>query len=1006
MKPQETPRPAGSVRNAVLLLISSKSSRQYLLSLWAACSLASVHAQTAPAAVPDVPAASAKDKEDDILVLSPFQVEADSEQGYLATQTLSGTRLKTELRDVGASMTIFTESLMNDLAATTVNDVLAFAPNTDPFVNRTSTAEPSGNDHLNNGTIYVTRGGSTNIVGQNFFSNGVPPDTYNSEAFTFTRGPNAILFGLGNPAGAFVSSTKRARPKNAYGIDFRTDSNGSFRTSVDLNQVLIKNRLFFRYAGLYEESQGFRDPSDGLQRRHFFTVTYTPFSKTSIRVNYERGRHEVMAIRPWPVYDGITPWIAAGSPLLNNVGAVLPAGIVRTGYTGNILVSTEWSSSGSFVPTMNWRNQGRTIDPVYPDYPVAGGVLTLMDSSLFPMEANVIGAGSSRKQNFTNASIFVEQQIGRNLFIEAAINKTTTDLRALNSVIGNFNILRVDVNRQLPNGQSNPNVGKYYIESYSTLINAPGESLSRRVMLSYELDLSRKKGWLGDVLGKHRLAAFYEDNTTDSSNSNNGAFNVTPLSGFVSTITNVANRVNFRYYLDPATGIVSAGRDTSFLPQVYAGTPIPNTTDASGVTLAYVQNVGGVTQVTELETQAVALQSQFWQGRLVLTNGWRQDKRAIYRAQATDFLPWQDERLIYPDPASFDAKRDFPNSRQDGRGQTFTRGAVFHVLPWLSLSYNHSNNFQPSTSRNVYGDLLPNPEGDGSDYGIRFGFLGNRIVGEVSYYENFTRNRADETIRGGVSGNFKATIDQIWENIALAENKSEYQSFPYSDRAVGWADALTTKSDGYEFSITTNLTPAWRFTINGSKRSDGETAERAPYIKAYLAQWIPAWKANPQWYNVTGVATRVADLERFLQNLEALANFSDDAFAPRWALNLVTSYSFKQRVLKGFSLGGSMNMRGSTIAGFAEDAGLVIDPTHPYYVRGYTTIGTWLTYQRKLFKNKVSWRVQLNVRNLLDESTVSPLRIVDKRDGTHEGAVATVRLSEPRTYVLTSSFKF
>lgn len=42
----------------------------------------------------------------DAVVLSPFQ---GTEQGYLATQTLSGTRLKTDLKDIGSALTVFTE---------------------------------------------------------------------------------------------------------------------------------------------------------------------------------------------------------------------------------------------------------------------------------------------------------------------------------------------------------------------------------------------------------------------------------------------------------------------------------------------------------------------------------------------------------------------------------------------------------------------------------------------------------------------------------------------------------------------------------------------------------------------------------------------------------------------------------------------------------------------------------------------------------------------------------
>ena len=983
------------------------------LTLGYACLAASSFAQTKPNPVP-----SGASKVDEPVELSPFVVQSGSEQGYLATQTLNGTRFNTPLRDVAASMTIFTEEMMNDLAASSINDVLAFAPNTDSFANRTDSADNSGNDFLNNAVQYITRGGTTNIVGQDFFPNGVPPDNYDTEAFTFTRGPNAILFGLGNPAGAFVSSSKRAKTKDAYGVEYRTDSNGSVRTSVDVNRVVIKNRLALRYAGLYEESEGFRKPSDGFQRRTFLTATYTPFEKSSIRINYEKGRHEAMAIRPWPVYDGISAWIAAGKPLLNNVGAALPTGITRSGYTANLMVSTQYSPAGTILPTVNYLNQGRTIDLAYPNFPNEGNNVSLNNPSLFPVNANTIGAGSSRKQDFTNYSLFIDQQVGRNLFIEAAINKSTTNLVALNSFVGNYNILRVDVNKQLPNGQPNPNVGMYYVETLSSgLIHAPGRSVSERVMVSYDLDLSRKGGWWGNLLGRHRMAAFYEYDDSTAYNSNNGAFNVTPLAGFPADITNTQNRPSFRFYLDPSKGIVSGGVDTSHLPAVYANSPLPTSKDASGLTLAYLQTAGGIAQLTDLWTRAIALQSQFLQGRLVLTNGLRQDQRALYRAQTTDFLPFRDARLIYPDPTLFDAKRDFLKSRQDSAGQTFTHGAVFHALSWLSLTFNKSTNFQPSSNRNVSGDLLPNPTGDGRDYGLRFNFLDDRIVADVTYYENFRKNQPDNTISTASSaGNFKGSIDPLWQTIGAAENKPEYLSFPYSDSSSTWQDALTTKAQGYEASVTTNLSPSWQFTVNGSKRSKGETIERAPFLKAYLAHWIPIWKSNAQWMsysgppgssNVTTVANRVASLETNLKNLNALASVPDDAFSAAWSTNLVTNYSFaREGWLRGFSIGGSMNMRGRSIAGFAEDASNVIIPTKPYYVGGYKTVGTWLTYQRKLFSNKVAWRLQLNVRNLFDEHDIAPLHIVDKRNGTGQGSVESVVLSAPRTYVLTSSFKF
>jgi hypothetical protein len=50
-------------------------------------------------------AATTSAASDEAVVLSPFQVDASSDKGYMATQTLSGTRLKTDLRDIGSALT-------------------------------------------------------------------------------------------------------------------------------------------------------------------------------------------------------------------------------------------------------------------------------------------------------------------------------------------------------------------------------------------------------------------------------------------------------------------------------------------------------------------------------------------------------------------------------------------------------------------------------------------------------------------------------------------------------------------------------------------------------------------------------------------------------------------------------------------------------------------------------------------------------------------------------------
>jgi len=966
-------------------------------------------ASTAAEAQTSTPAAK-----DEAIMLSPFQVDATADKGYLATQTLNGTRLKTDLRDLGAAMTIFTEEMMNDLAANSISDIVAFAPNTDPFVNRLTDAVGNGNDFLNVPVQYVTRGGTTAVVGQNFFGNNIPPDRFNAEAFTFTRGPNAILFGLGNPAGAFTSSSKRAKFRQATEVEVRTDSDESLRLTVDHNQVVIPRVLALRYAGLWEKARSFRDPSENFQRRHYLTLTLTPTRLTTLRVNYERGQLNTMAIRPWPVYDGLSSWVAAGSPLKATLGASgLPAG-TQNAYGTAQLVSTQYSPAGTSVPTMNWLNMARSAIPNYPTYPTVSGKRSLNDPSLFPVEANVIGFGSFRLTNFQVLSAFLEQQITRDLFLEVAVNRTRNNTLAANAFIGDFDRIFADVNQLLPNGQPNPNVGRYYAESYSTQITAPSESMSKRAMLSYELDLTRRAGWTR-WLGRHRSAAFFESANSWGWSSNLPTINVTPTAGFPASIVSNTNRVNFRYYLDPAAGVVSAGRDNTVgLARIYAGDPLPPA-DPSGVTVAYVAQNGGTASDTYLNTRALALQSQFLKGRLVITNGWREDAQAVYRAAPADYTPWQDARGVFPDPTRFGTKRTFPASRRDRSGRTYTRGAVLHALPWLSLTFNQSNNFQANDStRNVFGNLLPNPEGEGRDYGLKFAFFQQRLVAEVSYYENFGRNRIDSGIDTGVAGPFRGDINSVWTAIATAENKPEYNEFPYAAGFNTWSDSTTGRSTGYEFSVTANPTARWRLTFNGSRRAAGETVDRGGFIRQYLNQNLPIWRANPAWLAlpIAGspaetVGSRVTRLENSLRNLDAIQGLPDDVYAPRWSFNLLTNYSFSpESRLRGFAVGANTNLRGPTVIGYAENAANTLIPTQPYYAKDFQTVGGHLSYSRKLFRNRIDWRLQLNVRNVFDQNRVFPLRTVDARDGTNRGVVATWRLNEPRTYVLTSVFKF
>jgi outer membrane receptor protein involved in Fe transport len=51
---------------------------------------------------------------DEVLTLSPFVVSSSQDTGYAATETLAGTRLRTNLRDVASALSVMTPEMLRE----------------------------------------------------------------------------------------------------------------------------------------------------------------------------------------------------------------------------------------------------------------------------------------------------------------------------------------------------------------------------------------------------------------------------------------------------------------------------------------------------------------------------------------------------------------------------------------------------------------------------------------------------------------------------------------------------------------------------------------------------------------------------------------------------------------------------------------------------------------------------------------------------------------------------
>ncbi len=261
--------------------------------------------------------------DENVVELSPFEVTGDNDVGYQATSTLAGTRLRTDLRDIGSSISIVNEEFLRDTGSQNLEDVLIFTPNTEVgglggnhSGSKGSSPIPEQQRDDPSGGLTRVRGLAAADLTRDYFLTNVPFDTFNTDRIEVQRGANSALYGLGSPGGIVNASTIKADFLGNRGrVRFETDQYGTVRYSMRYNQMIGDN-VAVRIAGLsedkgYEQKQAFMEDD-----RLFLAVTAKlPFGLTA-RASAEVSERDSSNPDYVPPNDGITPWINLGKPVV------------------------------------------------------------------------------------------------------------------------------------------------------------------------------------------------------------------------------------------------------------------------------------------------------------------------------------------------------------------------------------------------------------------------------------------------------------------------------------------------------------------------------------------------------------------------------------------------------------------------------------------------------------------------------------------------------------------
>lgn len=308
----------------------------------------------------------------DTIVLSPFVVDATDDEGYLATNTLAGTRIKTSLRDVGTALTVITSQFLQDTGAKNNQDLLKYTVGTEVAgVNGNFAGTGYGGGVVDTGSL-LRPDTSTRVRGlgaaantRDFFVTEIPWDGYNVDRVDLQRGANSILFGLGKPAGIVNVTTNLASFKNSNKVELTLSKYNTQREQLNINRVLLKNELAVRFDFMNENRHWQQKPTFQDDRRYFGALRYAPQflakngMRTELRMNYEHGKINANRPHTLPPGDRITPWFNPSQlnklvvdsegawNTLNSTSVTLPVGYPNRDYYLKYYIGQAQTSSGA-----------------------------------------------------------------------------------------------------------------------------------------------------------------------------------------------------------------------------------------------------------------------------------------------------------------------------------------------------------------------------------------------------------------------------------------------------------------------------------------------------------------------------------------------------------------------------------------------------------------------------------------------------------------------------------
>jgi outer membrane receptor protein involved in Fe transport len=1059
-------------------------------------SLTIAFSQTAPTPAARAATSAGARPVDETIVLNPFTVDAQRDVGFVAASALAGGRLATDLKDTPVAYSVLTREFIDALGVSDVTEAAAWTTNAS-FAKDDGRSTQFGRVGFND--LVTFRGVAANRANINFFPVHFDYDSYNLERFDFARGPNSILFGTGSVGGSANGLYKEARTdKPIQEVSLRVGSWEYYRATFDVNQP-IGDKFAVRANLLWQDNGTWRDREWQKREAGSLHFVYKPWEKTKIVVVGDRGKVR-RSYGTTTIGDRLSTW--DGVTVFNGPITTLPAISTGTQRIGNPpTVAYLYVPGGSPIANsvVNWAAMGMTATShqtasLYGPgrTPVVGpnpGFIPEALHNRINVPANILGAAESAGfrlpgrefsaafddtaylNDYHNVVASIEQRIGRHVFLHGSAN-TSEGLRGVNfgTARGLKDGIQIDLNRSLPTGAANPYFLQPYIQTTNDFDQVDTKSDQFRGTAAVVFDDTRFGDFRLNVeFGHEKLVNSREKYRYAVSDPNVDA-----------RLWASNTLVSWRYYY-----LIESARPMKELGSISVVDPVAGTTRT--LPTAYTIDTARPTETIHTDQKfdyaQATLNAKFFKRRLHLIGAAREDRYSTdsKSLKARMELPanWNGVDVIYrpPAPANYrqltyvpkaangsatGARQEASTRPRDGAGvglpqyandvfqddfsppsvagktTTYSYGAVYHVLPWVSVFANYAETWSPPTSNlTIFGQVFGPDVSEGWDAGLRLSLLQGRVNASVIRYEGKQTNLTVSTGSNGQNINNIAATNALNDLSLSGVNIRGLQDVPRT-----YNDTVARKTDGYEFEVVTNVGRGWRLLANlafaNARQGDSLAGTRAYFSQneALLKQILADAGVTVNADNVATVNAGVttanspdANVARDSWNslFQTLQNttvaYQKVARLTEATGNLFTDYTFQSGRFKNVRVGGGVNYRGREVIGFrgsdtirnpSNPTAAIDDPSvdafTPVYRPSYYTATAMFGYSRRLFDHPV--RFDLRIENLLDEDVPLYYNTVMRPPGgdlSTPARVSTPNLFSyltPRNYMFTVSVNF